>query len=64
MPENIEVLAQTEYLGDGVYASTDGWHIILTGNAGGNQNVIYLEPAVLEALKKYVTKLEDIRRQK
>jgi len=34
------------YLGDAVFASHDGWQICLRSDDGNNQ-VIYLEPAVL-----------------
>jgi len=37
------------YLGDGVYASTDGWMIELTTT----DNTIFLEPAVVSALIAY-----------
>lgn len=41
------------YLGDGVHASSDGWHVILEGNADGVKNMIFLEPCVWDALVKY-----------
>ena len=40
------------YLGDAVYASFDGYQIRLRTGDGNNQ-VIYLEPEVMEALMKY-----------
>lgn len=44
------------YLGDGVYASFDGYQVWLrTGD--GNRNEIALEAAVLDALKRYVAEL-------
>jgi hypothetical protein len=48
-----------QYLGDAVYADFDGYHIVLTtGNGvGGFTNRIYLEPAVLAALNRYVDAL-------
>jgi hypothetical protein len=49
-----------EYLGDGVYATFDGYHIWLkTGSHRDHEatNAIALEPAVVEALKRYVQKL-------
>lgn len=39
------------YLGDAVYASFDGYMIKLSANDG--EQVIYLEPDVYEAYKKY-----------
>jgi len=42
------------YLGDGVYASFDGYHIWLkAGGLDQDDNQIALEPAVFEALVKY-----------
>jgi len=46
------------YLGDGVYASTDGYHVWLAVNNHTNI-VIALEPAVLEALNRYVEKIKE-----
>lgn len=48
-----------QYLGDGVYAQYDGFHIVLTTEDGisvGNQ--IYLDPRVLAALDEYRKQLE------
>jgi len=41
-----------EHLGDGVYASFDGWHIWLAANHHLNK-VIALEPAVFDRLVDY-----------
>lgn len=48
-----------EYLGDGVYASFDGWHVWLEGNADGGVNRIALEPQVFAALMRYHAELLD-----
>jgi hypothetical protein len=40
------------YLGDGVYASFDGYHIVLDLRAQGTDRIA-LEPQVLEALDAY-----------
>ena len=47
------------YIGDSVYASCDGYHIILeTINDGVNaSNRIALEPSVMDALKRYESDL-------
>lgn len=43
------------YLGDAVYASTDGYMIKLVANKGSaNEHVIWLEPSVYDALVEYV----------
>ena len=41
------------YLGDGVYASFDGYHIILDLRAQDNTTRIALEPEVFNKLLKY-----------
>lgn len=43
------------YLGDGVYASFDGYQIKPYTDAHGN--VIYLDPEVYSALKEFVERL-------
>lgn len=46
------------YLGDGVYAHHDGWHVVLTVENGmGPTETICLEPEVLAALARYVASL-------
>lgn len=48
------------YLGDSVYASFDGYHIILTTENGYKpSNTIALEPEVLDALYLYVENLKN-----
>lgn len=42
-----------EYLGDGVYASFDGYQIWLDTRAQETVNRIALEPAVFDALLRY-----------
>jgi len=47
-----------EYLGDGVYASFDGWHIWLrTGSHDSDDNKIALDPSVYASLVRYHEKL-------
>jgi hypothetical protein len=45
------------YLGDGCYASFDGWQICLRAPREEGDHFIYLEPQVLDALKAYTEKL-------
>lgn len=43
------------YLGDGLYASFDGYHIWLTAENGISiQNKVAIEPAVYHALRNWV----------
>ena len=45
------------YLGDGVYANFDGYHVILTTENGiETTNIVYLEEDVYLALSKYAEK--------
>ncbi len=47
-------MSKKVYLGDGVYANTDGYHITLTTENGiGVTNVIHMDPKVVAALLKY-----------
>jgi len=46
-----------EYLGDGVYASFDGYQIWLAANHHTNK-VVALEPQVFEALIRYKKRLD------
>lgn len=47
------------YLGDGVYASFDGYQIRLSSRRDDGTDVIYLEPEVYTALTKFVEKLKE-----
>ena len=49
--------ADATYLGDGVYASFDGYHIILDLRGQDSFTRIAMEPAVLEALDLYRSRL-------
>lgn len=44
------------YLGGGVYASFDGYHVVLTANIP-TTDTIYLDSHVVEALIEYINKL-------
>jgi hypothetical protein len=47
-----------EYLGDGVYVSYDGLHIVLiTGTPDNIENTIYLEWEVFDALTAFAQKV-------
>lgn len=42
------------YLGDGLYASFDGWHFILRAPRDDGDHWVGLEPAVLRQFMDYV----------
>lgn len=51
-----------KYLGDGVYANFDGYHITLTTENGyGTSNRIYLDPSVFRELHEYGLFVQRIR---
>ena len=52
---------EDRYIGDGVYASFDGYHIILDLRAQNNTTRIALEPPVFDALMKYRADAEALR---
>ena len=47
------------YLGDGLYASFDGFAVTLRAPRFGGDHFVVLEPEVMAALKRFV---DDIRR--
>lgn len=51
-----------EYLGDGVYASFDGYQIWLAVNHHDNK-VVALEFSVFSALERYVDRLIELQKQ-
>jgi hypothetical protein len=47
------------YLGDGLYASFDGWQIRLRAPREDGDHIVYLEPGTLGAFERYIA---DMRR--
>lgn len=47
------------YLGDAVYASFDGYQIRLRCEAPAHPNIIYIEPAVFDALIKFADRVRE-----
>lgn len=45
------------YLGDGVYASFDGWQIKLTCDCMSEPNAIFLEPGMIQKLNIFFTQM-------
>ena len=58
----MEKVTDKVYLGDGLYAQFDGWHIRLTAEDGINvlygKKEVFLEPNVLEAFLLYVEQIK------
>ncbi len=51
-------MKQEEYLGDGVYASFDGWQIWLRTPCETGDHEIALEPSFLAALNTFVERIK------
>ena len=45
------------YLGDGLYAETDGFGIILTAPRENGEHYVYLEPDVFDAILQFAMKI-------
>ncbi len=55
-----ERVMQRTYLGDGLYASFDGYQIALAASNGiHDTNTVYLEPGVIKSLMKYIESLNN-----
>jgi len=57
-------LIEDRYLGDGVYASYDGWNLILDLRAQDNTTRIALEPPVLKALDLFRQNIQSAKIEK
>ena len=44
------------YLGDGLYASFDGWQILLRAPREGGDHVVGLEPDVYRSLQEWIAR--------
>jgi hypothetical protein len=47
------------YLGDGVYASFDGWQIRLRAPRDLGSHFVYLDDQTLAAFERYIAKLRE-----
>ena len=47
------------YLGDGLYASFDGWQIQLRAPREFGEHLVYLDPQVFEALVRFAGRFWD-----
>jgi hypothetical protein len=52
---------QETYLGDGLYASFDGWMLTLKAPREDGEHWVGLEPEVLEALLQFVESIKKKR---
>lgn len=49
---------EEEYLGDGLYASFDGWQFCLRAPRENGDHVVYLDPNLPDAFKRYCKAVE------
>ena len=54
-------MAQETYLGDGLYASFDGWQIKLRAPRLDGEHVVYLEPELYRALTQFATSCWEVK---
>jgi hypothetical protein len=45
------------YLGDGLYASFDGWHVVLRAPRQGGDHFVALEPETMMSFRRYLEAL-------
>ena len=53
---------EDRYLGDGVYASFDGYHVVLDLRAQDNTTKIFLDPQVVFALREFTRDIVEDRK--
>jgi hypothetical protein len=46
-----------EYIGDGLYASFDGWQFCLRAPRENGDHYVYLEPQVLRSFNEYTKRM-------
>ena len=59
MRETIEHLQNKEYIGDGVYAGFDGYHVVLWTERDGGRETIFLDASVLESFAELRRAIES-----
>ena len=52
-------MPEETYLGDGLYASFDGFQIRLRAPSYCEEHIVYLDPDTLSAFLQYVEKLKE-----
>lgn len=50
------------YLGDGVYAYFDGFHIVLTATSRGQENIIFLDSSIVKSLEVYIKAMREAKK--
>ena len=55
-----KLLKRKDYLGDGLYAHFDGYHIILSTPRENGEHYVALEPSVLAAFDQYKERINKL----
>lgn len=53
-----DMMAREIYLGDGLFASFDGWQVKLRAPRPGGDDVCYLDPGTLASFLEYIKRVE------
>lgn len=53
-------MAKETYLGDGLYASYDGWQICLRAPRDDGDHFVYLEPGVVTSLERFIAEVRQL----
>ena len=63
-PDERTIAERKMYLGDGLYASFDGYHVVLSAEDGISvSNEVYLESSVARAAIKYMEKVFGLKKE-
>jgi hypothetical protein len=60
--DDLPTQGREEYLGDGLYASFDGWQVILRAPREGGDHVVALEPEVYRSLRNWLASYPALKR--
>lgn len=52
-------MEEETYLGDGLYASFDGYQVKLRAPGFAGDNEVYLDPTTLKAFRDFIKQLEE-----
>jgi hypothetical protein len=52
------MMQKERYIGDGLYASFDGYHFILRAPKLGGDHTVMLEPSVLQGFERFVRDIQ------
>lgn len=62
MADDLPERGRETYLGDGLYASFDGWGVRLRAPREGGDHYVVLDPEVWSALRRWINSRAGLRR--